>query len=62
MVKLCFPISRSKRLGFSLLSALLALVPLLFLLYGAVLIDTSPMLGAPGRKERCRHRWLHTSH
>ena len=39
------PDSRSKRLGFSLLSALLAFVPLLFLLYGAVLIDTEPDVG-----------------
>jgi hypothetical protein len=57
------PDSRSKRLGFSLLSTLLAFVPVRFLLYGAVLIDTEPDVGVrPGRKERCCHRWLHTSH
>ena len=44
MVKLCsrFAVETT---WLSLLSALLAFVPLLFLLYGAVLIDTEPNVG-----------------
>lgn len=50
MVKLCsrFAVETT---WLSLLSALLAFVPLLFLLYGAVLIDTEPDVGVrPGVK------------
>jgi hypothetical protein len=45
------PDSRSAQVGFSLLTAVLAFVPVLFLLYGIVLADTPPDVGVrPGVK------------